>query len=546
MTADAAENSQFPEQKTPSPYRVIVPMFLYFLTLSMQAGTFNLYAIDSSCETLYGIACNILNDQDRNHASGVAAILATTSVSASYFLSLFTTAALGSLSDRVGRRPVLLFAAACYFINCSGCALVAYMNWNLWYAMPFFIVSGLGGGLGTFNAAAFAYVADTSDAERRSTIFAALESAIFLGAAAGPLISSCIYQMLNPTWAFVSAAGCAVLNFFFILLFFPSFMAKRETQKSIEKRKQQRRHQREQEGGGCCDCLLDVPQFQLVVEKQLYLPVILFGLVYALYVADVSILTPFVKLPPFDLTATQVGYLSTEGSLTKWLALCVLFPSAVRLLGCREEQARVSAVNVVVGLSAVAYCAYGFVHDTWQLYLVVGLNCPLIIALPCIRSIMSLSVGPTEQGTVLSMVANIETLGNLVVPVAMGHVWATTVGWNRSFCYWAISGCMSMVFLLSFRMHGVGAGGKGRYGVSFFDEGKRKLFSKPGKRGDEEENADASATSDYDSVMRMDVDPDEEELGGDSSLSFRASVENLIQVPTPKGESLSFHPTDAH
>lgn len=100
-----------------------------------------------------------------------------------YMLALFIGAPLwGRISDRVGRRPVILLGLA-------GCvlALTSFgLATNLWLA---YLARGLGGALvSAVLPVALAYVSDTSAPEARARRFAWMTAATTLGFLVGPLL----------------------------------------------------------------------------------------------------------------------------------------------------------------------------------------------------------------------------------------------------------------------------------------------------------------------------------------------------------------------
>ena len=101
---------------------------------------------------------------------------------ATYSLTQFVAAPFwGRLSDRIGRRPVLLLTLAGASISY---VLLAFSNGLL----MLFIARGLGGFMAGNISAAFAYVADVTTPENRAGGMGAIGAAFGLGFIAGPAI----------------------------------------------------------------------------------------------------------------------------------------------------------------------------------------------------------------------------------------------------------------------------------------------------------------------------------------------------------------------
>jgi DHA1 family tetracycline resistance protein-like MFS transporter len=120
-------------------------------------------------------------------------------VSAYAICQLIAGPPLGHLSDRIGRRPVLLVSQ---IGTCAGFLILAYAH-TLWLVFLARIIDGLTAGNLTV---AQAYIADVSDAENRARSFSIIGIAFGLGFLFGPGISGFLAQFGN-TYPILAAAG---------------------------------------------------------------------------------------------------------------------------------------------------------------------------------------------------------------------------------------------------------------------------------------------------------------------------------------------------
>ncbi len=144
---------------------------------------------------------------------GGGAAIAGTLASLYAFLQLFSGPVLGSLSDRLGRKPILL---VCLF----GTA-IAYATFGLADSLPFLFLAVILDGLtGNNLTTSHAYIADITLTEERSRSLSLAGAAFGLGLMAGPVLSGFLsgYGLSVP--AFV-AAGIALANTLYGLLILP-------------------------------------------------------------------------------------------------------------------------------------------------------------------------------------------------------------------------------------------------------------------------------------------------------------------------------------
>ena len=111
---------------------------------------------------------------------------------------------IGNLSDRYGRRPVLLAALAGYGIDY---ALMGFAP-SLWWLAIGRIIAGI---VGSSWTAGYAYIADVSPPEKRAANFGLMGMAFGLGFIIGPALGG-LLGTIGPRVPFFVAAGLAVVN----------------------------------------------------------------------------------------------------------------------------------------------------------------------------------------------------------------------------------------------------------------------------------------------------------------------------------------------
>ena len=119
----------------------------------------------------------------------------------------------GGLSDRIGRRPIILIGLLGFSVSFL---IFGFADGNLWVMYVSRILGGLFSGAAT--ACAVAYVADITTAENRTKGMGMVGMSIGLGFIFGPAIGG-ILSRWGTYLPFFVASGLALASFFLLLLF---------------------------------------------------------------------------------------------------------------------------------------------------------------------------------------------------------------------------------------------------------------------------------------------------------------------------------------
>src|SRR6266571_839725 len=140
-------------------------------------------------------------------------------------MQFFCAPILGALSDRFGRRPVILMALAGLGVD----YILLSMAPTIWWLVLGRIVAGIFGA--TFTPAG-AYIADVSPPEKRAANFGLIGVAFGLGFIVGPALGGLLGQS-NLRLPFIVCAGLTFLNLLFGLFVMPESL-KPENRRAID------------------------------------------------------------------------------------------------------------------------------------------------------------------------------------------------------------------------------------------------------------------------------------------------------------------------
>ncbi len=159
---------------------------------------------------------------DYAHAAEIIGLFATVWAVMQFFASPF----LGMLSDKVGRRPVILLSNAVSVVDLAIMALAP----NLWWLFAGRMLSGVASANMT---AASAYIADVTPPEKRAAAFGMIGSAFGLGFMVGPAIGGVVGN-INPRLTFWAAAAFALINLLYGLFVLPESLPRERRTQRIE------------------------------------------------------------------------------------------------------------------------------------------------------------------------------------------------------------------------------------------------------------------------------------------------------------------------
>jgi MFS transporter, DHA1 family, tetracycline resistance protein len=159
---------------------------------------------------------------DYAHAAEIIGLFAT----AWALMQFFCSPLLGLLSDRIGRRPVILISNAVTVVDYAIMAVAP----NLWWLFAGRVLSGIA----TANmTAASAYIADVTPPEKRAKAFGMIGSAFGLGFMLGPAIGGAV-GTINPRLTFWAAAAFALINTLYGLFVLPESLPRERRTARLE------------------------------------------------------------------------------------------------------------------------------------------------------------------------------------------------------------------------------------------------------------------------------------------------------------------------
>lgn len=310
----------------------------------------------------------------------------------------FFASVLGNLSDRYGRRPVLLLSLLGFSINYVLMGLAPTILW-LFFGR---LVAGI---TGASHTVAAAYIADVSPAHKRAQNFGLLGAAFGLGFVIGPVLGGLLGQY-GPRIPFFAAAALSLLNVIYGYLVVPESLAK-ENRRPFNWKK-----------ANPVGSFRHIRRFPEIVTL-----VVCIGLVN-LAAHAVQSTWPYYTMERYQWDERMVGL--SLGFIG--LLLAIVQAGLLRIIIPRIGIQR----SVLIGLSlyTLALPLMAFAFEPWILFVA---SIPYVMAGiggPAIQGIISNTVPSSEQGQIQGGLTSVISLTAVFGPPMMTWLFAYFTGPN--------------------------------------------------------------------------------------------------------------------
>lgn len=300
---------------------------------------------------------------------------------------------LGGLSDRYGRRPVLLISMAAYSFDFLIMAIAPHIGVIL-------IARIIAGAFAATFSTANAYIADITPPEKRAANFGLIGAAFGLGFVIGPGIGGLLGEHMGPRAPFFFVAALGAVNFIYGLIVLPETLADEHRRKFDLKR---------------ANAFGNFKQF---AQYPVILPIALvlfisqlahwtYPSVWSYYAEERFAWTPGM----IGLSLMFVGLVSAivQGGLTR-----IVIPK----IGER------AAATVGMTVTMLTYLGFAFANHGWMIYALIAFSALGGLAPPALQGIMSRTIPPNAQGELQGGIAAIMSISMVIGPTLMTQIFA--------------------------------------------------------------------------------------------------------------------------
>ena len=306
------------------------------------------------------------------------------------FMQFVATALLGKLSDRIGRRPVLL---ATMLFNAVGYTLFAFAG-SYWVLFLSRVVSGFAGGN---ISAAQAYMADITTPAERSRGMGIVGAAFGIGFSAGPAVGGLADHYLGHAAPGLVAVGLSLANFVSAYLILP------------ESLKHEHRVTRP---------LFDLRHIGEAIARPRLRPLMAVWALTPLGFAGYTAALPYRAIDTLGWKQLQLTFLFIIIGVTAAAVQGYFFGKVVRRTGERRLVIA-GAFGMAIAIAVVPFVSSSGPLYAWTFVLAVANS----VFSPAATGLVSVYADPNEQGTVLGAAQGISALGRTAGPPVIGTVY---------------------------------------------------------------------------------------------------------------------------
>ena len=309
---------------------------------------------------------------------------------------LIASPLLGGLSDRFGRRPVILMSLGGYTLNYF---LLAWAPSLVWL----FVGRLIAGSMAANTAASTAYIADVTPPEDRARRFGLIGATFSFGFVIGPALGG-VLGGIDLRLPFLVAAAIGCCNVLFGLLALPESLP-------VE-----RRQPFSWKGSNPVAALRMLRADPSLSHLALAWSCLWFGMGV---LQTVFVLSTGLRFGwGTEQNGLALGLIGVCGAVVQGL----LVRRVVATLGERR------AAMTGFALSAASYCLLAFATHGWMVYAAVVVLAFGNIANPSVRALISQAAGPERQGRVMGALSAVEGLTAIVSPVVAALLFSRFAG----------------------------------------------------------------------------------------------------------------------
>ncbi|RCL02393.1 MAG: MFS transporter [Candidatus Tokpelaia sp. JSC161] len=294
---------------------------------------------------------------------------------------------IGNLSDRFGRRPVLLVSILTLAIDNLICALAS----NYWILFSGRILAGISGA--SFSTCS-AFIADISNDNNRTRNFGLIGIAFGVGFILGPTIGGLLGSHFGPRSPFYLASTLSLMNFTFSWFMLPETL-QQEYRRPFD--------------------LKRANPLGALQQMRNYPSVLWVSFAFFCYWLAESAwpsIWPFLASYRYGWNESKVGLSLAMFGAGQIIVTTIILP----YLTARDWSNRSLSITGLT-FSIIGLISYAFAYKGWMIFAIFAVTCPEYLAHAPMRAIAASQVPPSAQGELQGALTSITSITSIIGPI---------------------------------------------------------------------------------------------------------------------------------
>ena len=309
---------------------------------------------------------------------------------------LFASPITGKLSDRFGRKPLLLFSQTSTFI---GFFLLGIAN-NVWILITARLVDGL---LGSNMTVSQAYISDVTNPKDRTKIYGYSSAVFGAGLIFGPVIGGfllSLFKELNFSAPFFFAAGISLLSIILVIIFLPESLSKKEGKLAFK-----------------VEDIFPVKEaknfFKTKLTRGLILAFFIYNLGFFLFMNSSALFAD----KQIHVTAQEVAFYMAWIGVLRVVFQSILINPLLKKLS--ENKTLILGIfSMIFAMSFLIFSSTYWIVYVPYFFLAFGTG----VARPILTSKLTNTVKKEEVGSILGVNNSLTSIGQIISPILGGMI----------------------------------------------------------------------------------------------------------------------------
>ena len=306
---------------------------------------------------------------------------------------LFAGPLLGFLSDKIGRRPVLIASLLGYAVDTL---IFAFSSSIIWL----FVGRSIAGAFMSTYATTIAFVSDITKKRERSKAFGYLAASWSLGLVIGPAMGGMLGS-ISIRMPFIISAAAALVNALLVYI----FLRESSTDHRV----------------GEQDILGPVDKIRRILSETSGVLRNLVAVFLIIRIAQITMpaIWAYFTAERFSWNEWQIGVSMAYIGALSVIATRYLTGPAIKMLG------ELGAMKMGLSFFVIGYVGCAFASEGWMVYVAHFIGCFGAISAVILQSLISQMVPDDHQGSIHGVLAGLGSLGAIIGSVVMTNLFFT-------------------------------------------------------------------------------------------------------------------------